>query len=174
MTLPLLAALLVLAPGAVAPQRILARPAQVATMQVRAKGSTLLQARFAGRPVTIAFLTHQVPIGSVPGPEREFRKDGCTYGRIPCSVLDSLVIRVAGERVYIPRSAVIDLGDIGSASLRTAGSGRYLLTLDCGDASESYAAKIVFDRHRVLRRTLIDGESRELLEQTVYFGPPVM
>lgn len=60
----------------------------------------------------------------------------------------------------MPRAAYADLGDISSAEL-TTNKGQMILTIQGGDASESYIAKLTFNRQRVLERRLYSGEDAD-------------
>jgi hypothetical protein len=137
--------------------------------RVLSQGSTLVSARLAGVAVSANLITHEVSIGkpSDPMPERPLLN--CTYSHVPCSLLDYLELRVGDRRVDVPRSAFGELSDIWEARLQTAGRGRYLLILTGGDAAAAYSVKLLFNRSRVIERTVIDSEAGRASERTTYF-----
>ena len=93
----------------------------------------------------------------------------CTRSRIPCSLLIRIDISVNGKKLFIPRSAYLDLADIHHATI--VENETYMTILfRGGDASESYIAKIDFNENRVLKRSIASGLIPEkLLESTQYY-----
>ena len=83
-------------------------------------------------------------------------------------LVDSLKLRVNGCEIEVPRSMLVTLSDVDRAGLSAVGASRYKLVLECGDASESYTAIIMFDSKRVTQRDVIDGEANVLAERTIY------
>jgi hypothetical protein len=136
---------------------------------VRASGETQIAAALGKIRVSATLLVHQVSIGRTSDPPPKRRTSNCTYSRIPCAVVDALQLRVNGADVFVPRSAMADLSDVNTARLRALPRGRFELVLNGGDASEAYDAHIVFDRRRVLERTLIASEAGIPAERTTYF-----
>jgi hypothetical protein len=139
----------------------------VAQTPVRSKGETIVSSRFGTASVQVKIRTHEMQNGTSDKPVRP-PDSACTMSRIPCSVVDGVEIRVAGESVFVPRSAFADMADVNDAKL-TVEKGDYTLLLTGGDASESYIVKILFNRQRVTYRSLTSGEFPEHpLQETVY------
>lgn len=67
------------------------------------------------------------------------------------------MISVDESEVRVPRSAYSDLGDIVSVEVSPKGKA-FVLTITGGDASESYIARLMFDKHRVFERRIYPGE----------------
>ncbi|MGA2951205.1 MAG: hypothetical protein ABSD80_03115 [Caulobacteraceae bacterium] len=132
-------------------------------------GETRLVSRLDGVEVSADLLTHELPIERPGGGASPRRTNNCTYSRIPCVLLESLELKVGGQSVFVPRSAFGDLSDVGSAALRRIGAGQFALTLQGGDAAESYKVELVFDKARVRERILTDKEAGMVAEKTVYF-----
>ena len=133
---------------------------------VAASGRTELTEFLLNQPVSVAILTHEVPIK--PSEPPRIRTDSCTYSRVPCAVVDGVDLSVRGRAVAVPRSVFADLADLNTARLEPAGHGRYRLVLAGGDAAESYRAAIVFDDRRVLTRAITATEAGMVEERTVY------
>jgi hypothetical protein len=114
-------------------------------------------------------VTHQLSIGSASDLPPKRRTSSCTYSRIPCALVDTVELKVDNRDVFVPRSVVADLSDVNTARLRLLARGRFELVLHGGDASEAYEAHIVFDRQRVLERTIVAGEAGVPSEHTNYF-----
>jgi hypothetical protein len=53
-------------------------------------------------------------------------------------------------------------------------SGDLVLTLVGGDASEAYSVKIVFDAHRVKKRSVYWSEGNNALLETTTYMPPIV
>jgi hypothetical protein len=146
-----------------------AAPATAARTPVSPHGETRVAARLGGVEVAADLLTHEQAIERAGATAARRRTNNCTYSRIPCVLLDSLTLEVGGQEVFVPRSAFGDLSDVGSAALRRIGAGQFALTLQGGDASESYEVELVFDKARVRERTLTDKEAGMVAEKTIYF-----
>jgi hypothetical protein len=111
-----------------------------------------------GKTRIVAFLrTSTVDIGTPPAVGKNRRFAQCTYARFPCVLTGWISILVNENEIFIPRSAYSDLGDITSAEVSPNGN-LFVLTIKGGDASESYIARLVFDKERVLERRLYSGE----------------
>ena len=93
---------------------------------------------------------------------------GCTYSRYPCSVVDLIIIVVNGRPIIVPRAAFCNLADLVKADLQMGQKGA-VLTLNGGDASESYLVKIRFNRERVMGLSLFGGESGKKLQETTFY-----
>ena len=92
----------------------------------------------------------------------------CTYSRFPCVVVQQLRLSVNDVRIFVPRSAYADLGDIQSAEFSNK-AGRFILTIKGGDASESYIAQIVFSKRLQERRLYSAEDPIHPLEVTHYY-----
>jgi hypothetical protein len=139
----------------------------VAQVAVNSKGETIVSSRFGNTPIHVKITTHELPNGTADKPVKP-PASACTMSRFPCIVVDEIEIAAAGEQLFVPRSAYADLSDTNSAKLATDG-GKFVLILFGGDASESYIAKIEFNRKRVTHRSLTSGEFPEHpLQETIY------
>lgn len=84
-------------------------------------------------------------------------------------VVQSLKIKVNGRKIFVPRSAFADLFWVGTAEL-TAAKSKGSLTVNGGDASESYHVRIEFDARAVRSRSKYSGLIPDKpVEQTRYF-----
>lgn len=134
---------------------------------IKSSGDTVVSSRFGEVGVRVKIRTHELPNGTTDKPLKP-PDSSCTMSRMPCSVVDSIEISVAGAPVFVPRSVFADLADVNNAELAME-KGRYVLTLIGGDASESYIVKIVFNRTRITYRSLTSGEFPEHpLQETIY------
>jgi len=135
---------------------------------VKSAGETIVAAQFPGLAVQIKIGAHEVTIGKPSDGRPEAIRSNCTYSRYPCSIVDYLDISVNGKPVFVPRSVFSDLADLNTAEIRRDGNGAEL-TLNGGDASESYTIEILLNKAFIKSRTLIDGESGKTLQKTNYF-----
>jgi hypothetical protein len=136
-------------------------------IDVSADGRTHFARNFGRAKIAVEIAGHSLPIDrsrghNHPGDVR------CTGGRNPCMLVDSLMIRVNGHLVEVPRSIVTGLSDANRAGLAVMGPGTYKLVIEGGDAAEAYTAIVRFDHKRVKQRDIIDGEAGMLAERTVY------
>ena len=139
---------------------------------VAPEGETSVVATVSGLAVRVKLKTHEVQIGKPSDQRPPVIESSCTYSRYPCSVVDRLDIVVNGRRIFVPRSAFGDLGDVFRTEI-AAREGGAVLTLYGGDASESYIARIAFDATRVTRRTLSPAtEPDQPTQETAYFVTP--
>jgi hypothetical protein len=83
-------------------------------------------------------------------------------------IINGLEIMVNKTSLFVPRSTYADLLDVRSAEMSlTEKSGNLLLR--GGDASESFLARIEFDRRGIKRRALFNSESPgKPLQETIY------
>jgi hypothetical protein len=157
MTRTLLLTLLVLAAEPALAQH------RVAPTMVAANGSTRVAATLSGVPVSADIATF------APAPSaRVDRRGACTGSRIPCALIAQLRLHAGRAAIDVPRAVVARLADVNRASLRLRGRGRYELVLECGDASEAYAAHVMFDARRVTQMDIVDNEAGMLAERTIY------
>lgn len=92
----------------------------------------------------------------------------CTGSRIPCSLVSRIRLRVGKAEIFVPNSIVFRLADLNDAALRAISPGKFELRLSCGDASEAYEARILFDTKRVTQLDIVDSEAGLLAERTVF------
>jgi hypothetical protein len=114
-----------------------------------------VSASLGGRDVKAVFHTMIAPGASREGQMPSFAQ--CTNSRIPCSLTTKLEIFVRDAEVFIPRSAFADLGDVNTAALSIHGN-VMVLTVQGGDSSEAYIAKLEFRNERVFKRSLYAAE----------------
>jgi len=147
--------------------QLVAPSSSSAQVTVTSKGETVASVRLGQVPIQVKIRTHELPNGTAAKPVKP-TDSACTMSRIPCSVVDGVEIEVAGEPLFVPRSAFSDLSDLSTAKV-SVNKGKYALTLVGGDASESYVVKIVFSRKRVTYRSLTSSEFPEHpLQETFY------
>jgi len=138
-----------------------------APVPVSSKGETVVSSRLGNLAIEARIRTHELPNGTAASPVKP-TDSACTMSRVPCSIVDGLDIAIAGEPIFVPRSAFADLADLSSAKLAIE-HGKYVLVLVGGDASESYVVRIAFDRRHVTYRSLTSGEFPEHpLQETIY------
>jgi len=118
--------------------------------------------------IEVIVTTREVNIREADRDNADIPITSCTYSRIPCSVVDNLLIIVKGKQIVVPHSAFLDLADINTARI-TITKNKYSLRLEGGDASESYIAVIGFDGRRVRSKRVYSGEDNALLQKTVYY-----
>ncbi len=134
---------------------------------VAPKGDTTVQKAFKKNVLYVTISTHEVDIGKPSDEFPEMRNNSCTYSRYPCSLVDRIDIRIDDKRIFVPRSVYSDLADINTVNV-TKRNGLYVITLEGGDASESYSAIIKLNRDMIVSRELWDGESGRKLQETKY------
>ncbi len=135
---------------------------------VAANGETVIDAKSAKFNVRVKIVTHQVNIGKPSDKRPEVIPSRCTYSRYPCSIVDRIDIAVNGKSVGVPCAALCSVtADLHTAEVRIE-YGQAILTLEGGDAADSYAVKIEFDSKRVLHSAVINGESDQPSEETTY------
>lgn len=136
-------------------------------VSVSPTGKTTITAGTAKVKIKVEVLTHEVEIKEADRDNLSIPVTSCTYSRLPCSVVDRLIITVNGNSVIVPSSVVLDLADINTAELKITKT-NYALRFTGGDASESYTAIITFDSKHVQKKRIYSGEGGRLLQETVY------
>ncbi|MGC2637451.1 MAG: hypothetical protein WA294_09755 [Acidobacteriaceae bacterium] len=129
--------------------------AQDHVQRIAPDGNTELSGVIDATRVRVTFRTSTLPIPANDPDHRRFVQ--CTYSRVPCSLTEDIRIFADGSEVIVPKAAYADLGDIATAELTTK-HGHMVLTIQGGDASESYIAQLTFNRQRVYERRLSSGE----------------
>jgi len=144
------------------------------TANVAKSGDSVLEAKLDIGTIRVVISTYTIEIGtpSMTPPTTGEAKTNCTYSSLPCSQVSNLKIWVRGRRIFVPRSVFADITDVGNMSLSTE-RGLSVLTLDGGDASESYTLKVFFNANRVKKREVYGGEGGKLSEETNYLPPVV-
>jgi hypothetical protein len=131
-------------------------------------GETVVVASSPKVDVRVQIRTHEVQIGGPSEKRPEVIRSSCTYSRYPCSLVDSIEISVNGKQIFVPRSVFCDLADLNTAEIGI-GATETMLTLNGGDASESYFVKITFDAERVKSRRLFSSIApNKPLQETTY------
>ncbi|WP_375395339.1 hypothetical protein [uncultured Sphingomonas sp.] len=138
--------------------------AQPTGTAVAEQGETRLSGGSAGTPISAA-LTTRFATASERTPAAVTR---CSGGRVHCSLVDRLMLRVGKDRVAVPRGAILALADIDRGALHRLTPDRYELVLDCGDAAAAYQARLFFDRRRVDRLEIWSSEAGKMEEATTY------
>jgi hypothetical protein len=149
----------------------LALPIGVSARQVvvAPQGTTLVSMDSRSQRAEAKFTTHAVDIGKSSNIRQTAASTGCTYSRVPCSLVDVLEISVDKKLLLVPRSAVEGIADVNSAEL-VRRADLWTLVVDCGDASESHRVEITFNGMRVLgRRVFVGGGKTDLVEETKYY-----
>lgn len=142
--------------------------------KVASQGVTDVTAALGKTQVSVKITTHEVDIGKPSDGWPQKRLSSCTYSRFPCSPVDYLEISVNGNALFVARSVYADLADLGVASLHQKKKGQFVLTLDGGDASESYTVEVTFDENMVRQRTFMSNEARQVMQRTTYFASQSM
>ena len=131
-------------------------------------GEMAMVAKSSKLSVQVKIITHEVQIGEPSDKRPDVIRLSCTYSRYPCSIVDSIIITVNGKPIIVPRSLFCDLADLNTAEIQIEES-ESILTLNGGDASESYLVKIDFDERQVKRKRLYSKMSpNEPLQETTY------
>lgn len=78
-------------------------------------------------------------------------------GSCPDLAITEIKLSVNNSVVYIPPSAILDLGNPRSFILKKEGES-FLLEIKGGDAATAYTAKIFFDKFFVRKRVVHSGE----------------
>lgn len=140
--------------------------------QINPNGETTVSAEFGKTKLVAIFQTSTVDIGPPPTDNKPRRFAQCTYTRIPCSLTGQIRVLVNGRDTFVPTSAFADLGDIVSVEFSTK-EDLFILTIRGGDGSESYIARLVFNKERLLERRLYSGEDKyHVLEVSRYYKTP--
>lgn len=142
-------------------------------IKVTAQGKTELSAIFDNSRILATFWTRTIDIGAQSDvyPERKFTN--CTYSRNPCSSVELIEIKFNDEDLFVSRSIFADLADINTASVKKKGKDQFILTLNGGDASESYTVDITFNKISVKERETkinIDGVDT-VMQKSIYSAP---
>lgn len=88
---------------------------------------------------------------------------------LKANIVSSITIRVNGVAVWVPHSTWADALSPVRLKLSSAGEHRFRLTLDCGDGAYTDREEILFTRHRVTLRRVLDPQSNKVVEQTTYY-----
>lgn len=96
----------------------------------------------------------------------------CSGGRVQCSLVDRLVLKVGGHDVDVPRRATVLLADVNRARLVRLAAGHYELVLRCGDAAVAYEARLFFGPRRLARMDIWASEAGRLEQRTLYRDVP--
>lgn len=135
---------------------------------VEPSGKTVIVASSVKFNVRVEIRTHEAQIGQPSEKRPEVSTSSCTYSRYPCSIVDSIDIFVNDKRILVPHSVFCDLADLNTAEIRIDQK-ESILTLNGGDASESYIVRIEFDTDRVKRKRLASSIAPDkLLQETIY------
>jgi hypothetical protein len=135
---------------------------------VAPNGETVIDAKSAKFNVRVKIVTHQVNIGKPSDKRPEVIPSRCTYSRYPCSIVDRIDIAVNGKSVGVPCAALCSVtADLHTAEVRIE-YGQAILTLEGGDAADSYSVKIEFDSKRVLHSAVFGEAEGDPLEETTY------
>jgi hypothetical protein len=147
---------------------IMAESVAIGGTLIAPSGETAIVASSPKVNVRVQIRTHEVQIGDPSERRPDVIRSSCTYTRHPCSIVDSIDISVNGKEIFVPRSVFCDLADLNTAEIRI-GQTESILTLNGGDASESYFVRIAFDAERVKWRRLFSSIAPDKPSQeTVY------
>ena len=137
------------------------------------KGVTEIKSTFGKTQVLIKITNHEFEIGKPSDQRPKQILSSCTYARFPCSPVDYLEIFVNGQPLFVARSVYADLADVNKAKLQRK-KGQFILTLDGGDASESFTLALFFDEQLIKKRILKSNEANQVLQETTYSAPKAM
>jgi len=135
------------------------------------QGEISLSATFDNSRILVTFWTRTIDIGAQSDvyPERKFTS--CTYSRNPCSSVELIEIKFNDEDLFVSRSIFADLADINTASLRRKGKDQFILTLNGGDASESYTVDITFNNISIKQREFKENIGGTIMQKTINSPP---
>lgn len=139
-----------------------------AAQSVALNGETLLTETLGKLKIQVRIKTHEMAIGKPSDKRPDKIELNCTYSKYPCSLVDALEISINGKSLFVPRSSFCSFADLNFVGLQLI-HGKFVLTLKGGDTSESYIGKIVFNRERVISRTVSSALTpNDILEETHY------
>lgn len=139
---------------------------QAQTHRVQVDGETTVRQNIGRQEIVASLRTWSVP--------EQLRKTGvsfaqCSGSRVPCLLTEKMAVSINGTAIPLPRSAYADLGDVSTVELKSADYSIVLL-VHGGDASESYMAKLIFERGALIKRELYSSEdSAHPVEISRYF-----
>lgn len=136
-------------------------------LPVATEGVTAFHSAFGKKQVVVKMTSHEVEIGKPSDPRPEKVLSSCTYARFPCSLVDYLEISVNDKPLFVARSVYADLADVNKVNVQQQ-KGVFILTVDGGDASESYRVKVIFDEQSIRKRILMNNETGQVLQETIY------
>jgi hypothetical protein len=136
--------------------------------KVASNGETVIAARSRTMSVRVRIVTREVEIGKPSDERPDVITSSCTYSRYPCSLVDLITIEANGTSLFVPRAAFRNLADLNVIDV-TVRQKKAVLTISGGDASESYSARIRFNRERITGMSVFDGESGKKLQETTFY-----
>ena len=139
--------------------------------KVFSQGMTNIIDGFEGVKIIVKISTNQIDIGKASDDQPQKKITNCTYSRFPCSLVNHMEISVNGNSLFVARSVYADLADVDAATLRQKRKGQYIVSLDGGDASESYTVEITFDDNMVTQRLFKSNLDGQIMQKTTYFKP---
>jgi len=143
--------------------------AQEIGTKISTNGETILSKNFGKTKVVAKFLTSIIEIKPLKNENDKRHFVQCTYSRIPCSLTENISVEIDGKLVIVPINAYSDLGDINEAHW-SINKGNLMLIITGGDASESFIAKLIFNKRRLTERRLYSGEDQyRPLEISYYY-----
>lgn len=91
----------------------------------------------------------------------------------PRQIIKKLIVFVANEKLFVPRSAFADLGNPERYIVKITSKG-FDLYIYGGDAATSYVAKLRFSSNKIKTRKVESGENRESAWEETKFSFPDM
>ena len=126
-------------------------------------GATTLDASSATLKVSVAVKARDFKTSDIMG-------DRVDPGQYPDTlrIIQNIEITVNGSRIHVPHSAYADLLNARQAEISVGGKSPTLI-LRGGDGSESFVARIEFDKTTVKRRAVFNAlQTGEAVEETTY------
>lgn len=133
-------------------------------------GRSVISETVDGQSARVELLTHTVNIGSPASMRHSATAAACTFSRFPCIVLDSLVLSLDGDKIFVPRSAFCGVSNLRTAALVHQDKS-LVLVMQGADASEAYILKIIFDKSGVKRRILFAASEPTMALETTQYHP---
>ena len=130
---------------------------------LNSEGATTLDASSATLKVSVAVKARDVRANDLIG-------DRVEPGQYPDTlrIIQNIQITVNGSRIHVPHSAYADLLNARQAEISVGGKSPTLI-LRGGDGSESFVARIEFDKTTVKRRAVFNTlQTGKVLEETIY------
>lgn len=139
-----------------------------ADTKISKQGETNFTAYFDSKKISISIWTRQIDIGKPSNEHPERRFTNCTYSQFPCSLVELLEIKVGNQSLFINRSVFSDLADINNLKVKKKESDYFVLTLNGGDASESYSVDIIFNSTSIKQRDVRNNIDGKVMQKTIY------
>jgi hypothetical protein len=139
--------------------------------EIAPKGETVIVAKSKSMVIDVTIMTQEVNTGEINHLKCNSILENWTYTSNPRCIVSNIKIIVGDKQLEIPTSMIWGLTDVHWADI-SINDEEATLTLLCGDASEAYDIKIIFDKNHIKYKTLSYGfDPDETVEKTTYYEP---